>query len=1098
MPDQETRIRLLAVDDTANALKSASQNFYKLSSQLGKTYEGFRTGAEDAGKVADQTAKKASGGFAEIFRSSGKAKQGFLDVGEAAATLGTKSSGAFKVVSGAIESGNAALLSMAGRYMGVAAAVEIARRAFMGFANIDDRMRIMQNQAGATREEIEATTKALQDLAVKTATPIENLIEGFDQLREGAGLSLEETEKIFPKVAMAAKAMGTSVEALGSTTGSMMRNMNVAAEDVGKALDSVTKGVFDLRLNAEQLTANAPKLSEAMSDWGYAGADGVARMTAFLGSLQKVTGDTGKSAMGLARLFENMGDPAISQALGKTPEGLRKTLRQAQKEGKDVLGVFVNMIASSKNRDSILEKFSARERSYIRQLIKDRKEMGQTIEDQKNAEGTAGKGFENRMEGARQSVDKMIQSLSTLSEEFGALLHSMGATTVIKGAIDAVKQLREEIRIAKEYWDYLFNKGKKPPEVPQNMREWSDFTFGPASAGGIGGWVGGKAPFKDRFEGERKEWFSPGGIGGSVWKGQGADPVVADAMRKRAEQIARERGLNPEVQVQPSTGPAPTVTPAQPSKPVTQAPVVAPQQAAEDAQRAKLQAELERKAQERLKQLTDETEAATDALKKMSLELPEAQARIINASLTGMGAQTGIIRASLTDGGGGGMRFAALGDGGLAGGGGVDNTPIGRAARGLPPGGGGGGIEGTQVAPPGQEGQYRPQYKLGDADLSDAVVNTVAGEALRSNQSTDAVINTMMNRLGTKAYGPSGNLAQVARAPGQFAGYQQASPERAAQIRERIKAIAAGTVPDETKGANEFRAGGYSGPWGQEHRDAPVIGGNRFAYNPKSGKGAYAPYAVPKESTTPSAETQGPTPPAAAETPGGGGPAAAVDKAMSIKGAHEGRQRALISEYLRTGGVGMDPKVVPWCAAFVNSSLQQAGIKGTGSQSAASFKGWGEAATGPVQKGDVIVGKGSGPSGYHVGMATGRVDPKTGKIEVISGNTADSVTTRWEDPRSSIARRATAEAQGRAARAAPPSTPSPPVARGPRAGSEASTRAPETPAAPPAAPTEERQINVNYKVNDSHMQFARGSMERQFDSESRRSRWNSYADTGYA
>ena len=146
------------------------------------------------------------------------------------------------------------------------------------------------------------------------------------------------------------------------------------------------------------------------------------------------------------------------------------------------------------------------------------------------------------------------------------------------------------------------------------------------------------------------------------------------------------------------------------------------------------------------------------------------------------------------------------------------------------------------AVPDGTPGQYRPAYKLSDADLSDDVVNIINGEATSSKLSTDAVINNMFNRLGTKAYGPSSDLRKVATAPGQYAGKARASASRAAFIRARIRAIASGAVPDVTNGSNEYRAGWYNGPCGRKHADSPVIGGNRFAYNPKVAPGPYAPY----------------------------------------------------------------------------------------------------------------------------------------------------------------------------------------------------------------------------------------------------------------
>ncbi len=163
------------------------------------------------------------------------------------------------------------------------------------------------------------------------------------------------------------------------------------------------------------------------------------------------------------------------------------------------------------------------------------------------------------------------------------------------------------------------------------------------------------------------------------------------------------------------------------------------------------------------------------------------------------------------------------------------------------------GSRSSGLAPPGPPGTYRPQYSLSAADTSDAVINTIAGEArMKDPSSVDAVINNMFNRLGTKWGGVANdNLQAVARAPGQYEGYRKATPQEAELIRNRIQEIAKGGVPDNTKGANTFRASGYGGmgsPWYRNYGQyGEVVGGNRFAYDPSMPNGPYAPYDKPKE-----------------------------------------------------------------------------------------------------------------------------------------------------------------------------------------------------------------------------------------------------------
>ena len=134
--------------------------------------------------------------------------------------------------------------------------------------------------------------------------------------------------------------------------------------------------------------------------------------------------------------------------------------------------------------------------------------------------------------------------------------------------------------------------------------------------------------------------------------------------------------------------------------------------------------------------------------------------------------------------------------------------------------------------------QYRPEYKLGDDDLSDAVINTIAGEALANNQeSIDAVINNMMNRVGTQGWE---NLRQVARAPSQYEGYRVASAAEKKNIQDRIRAIASGEVEDKTKGSDVFRANWYLQGEGKgktfyrmaQSQGYNNVGGNVFANDP--------------------------------------------------------------------------------------------------------------------------------------------------------------------------------------------------------------------------------------------------------------------------
>jgi hypothetical protein len=171
------------------------------------------------------------------------------------------------------------------------------------------------------------------------------------------------------------------------------------------------------------------------------------------------------------------------------------------------------------------------------------------------------------------------------------------------------------------------------------------------------------------------------------------------------------------------------------------------------------------------------------------------------------------------------------------------------------------GMTDEEVAKKAGTGKFRPEYKLTSADLSDDVLNTIAGEArMKDPASVDAVINSMFNRVGAKGYGPSANLQQVARAPGQYKGYRKATEKEKAMLRERIQAVADGNVEDTTKGADQYRATSYmegAGAGKTASRTATEqgsqdLGGNTFFKSKNAQTGPYAAYATTGKEPPPS------------------------------------------------------------------------------------------------------------------------------------------------------------------------------------------------------------------------------------------------------
>lgn len=103
-----------------------------------------------------------------------------------------------------------------------------------------------------------------------------------------------------------------------------------------------------------------------------------------------------------------------------------------------------------------------------------------------------------------------------------------------------------------------------------------------------------------------------------------------------------------------------------------------------------------------------------------------------------------------------------------------------------------------------------------------------------------------------------------------------------------------------------------------------------------------------------------------------------------------GKTDAMISDFLRTGGQNLDPQQLAWCAAFVNSSLKQAGLPDSGSNMARSLLNVGAPTSAP-QKGDLAVFWRGSPNGTlgHVGFFDSQLP--NGRIRILGGNQDDAV-----------------------------------------------------------------------------------------------------------
>jgi len=102
-----------------------------------------------------------------------------------------------------------------------------------------------------------------------------------------------------------------------------------------------------------------------------------------------------------------------------------------------------------------------------------------------------------------------------------------------------------------------------------------------------------------------------------------------------------------------------------------------------------------------------------------------------------------------------------------------------------------------------------------------------------------------------------------------------------------------------------------------------------------------------------------------------------------------GHSNPRVDEYLRTVGLGDDETA--WCSAFVNWSVTQAGIPGTGRANARSWLHWGEAIVDCRLGAVAVFSRGSSSWKGHVSFYVG---DNGGNLLCLGGNQSNAVCVR--------------------------------------------------------------------------------------------------------
>jgi hypothetical protein len=1148
MPDKETTIRITGEDNTSKAVNSAKANFSNMAKSVQKDYEQLDNGlmlnlralrhrATETHKSYDKlykVAKEAALGqrdFVEKIKEGGKAAD---EAGKKTEKAGKKGTGAFKEFYKHLSPTNRALADMAMKALKVGTAMELMRRGFSEWAEVDNQLRLVQNSTGATRVEVDDLAESLRNVGNVTGDSFDKSISAFNTLRESAQLTNEQTKKILPDLALAAKGMGAPLESVARAVGTIRRNFKIGLEDVPSIYEGMSYATEKLGVDVSKIGPEIAQVTEMMSALGYEGRDANDRLLAYVGTLNQATGDTTQSMALLSRMLGNMGNEQMAKALGFADA---RQFKEDLEASGDVIGRMVRLMSEATDQYAVREALGIREIGAWNKLKSVMGSMEGNVRGVHNATGALAKGL-NITEGPLVSLQRLKNTVDDLTVSLGHMFDALGANAALKWFIDRMEEAVRGAERLVSLINWALPGGKRPDWVKSPKEMWYTLnaykdergnpitTYAEAEAGADVEEDKRKYDAKRKAKEDKKEEEDNLKDDARHYNAKANEyirirrdrptlrpiaPDIPESVKKKYPNLkpgevtpdtepsgTSSVGGTTTIQTGPATG-APTGSPRPDDGLGLDPDLVHPSSYSPDIMETphgrRLNASMGR---------------AAATLASVSNNIPGEKGAAIRNGLIHLASFNPAIDSGLRrqkagrDEGTGPQQYGGamdarylkaayhpsgdtFGDGGGGGGGGGGGAPSG--------GGGGGGGGGDTYSPvertPRSERQSPYTGTTGGAggELSRSAYDSmfkgtpladqydkVVAEAKKNNVPPSVMAAIMAHETGKG----TSNMLKTKNNP---AGLMD--PKTGHQTAQSFATIGEGIESaGRTIGKQYGIAGGDIGKMGTKY--APV-GAKNDPHGLNSGWAAgvnryNTALAVPGTggggtgATGPMAET-------------GRVPQNVMDQARAL--ALQGGNSADVQAFMRSKGY---PKAGAWCGEFTASVVKQGG--GVPPRDAAVASNWLKWGTHvdpkDVQEGDVMVRTRSRYGGQAVPGQTGSHVALVGKVgatsvQRVGGNQRKGIVDQDRYSGEYEYRRGIkTQAPATAAAPAPEPAPEPaPSARAP---------APDERAELPR----EHNVAVNLKVNDTHVQFARTTLRRQADREVREARWNSYSDIGAA
>ncbi|NTF87493.1 phage tail tape measure protein [Agrobacterium rhizogenes] len=232
--------------------------------------------------------------------------------------------------------------AVAARYAAPTVLAYGAKRALTDFAAVNREMNRIGITAGASVAETDAAFSKLQEMAKKTALPIDGAISALDTL-VASGLSLKEAMDFLPSVLATAQASGAATTDIANTALKASSALKIQAGDMQHAFDIMVTGGKAGQFELKDMAAYLPNLANLFASLGYKGEGGLKRLVAILQTVREDTGNASDAATYAENVFIKMNSRETIGNFKKFGIDLNAEMAKAKKNGEDVIDAFVRL-----------------------------------------------------------------------------------------------------------------------------------------------------------------------------------------------------------------------------------------------------------------------------------------------------------------------------------------------------------------------------------------------------------------------------------------------------------------------------------------------------------------------------------------------------------------------------------------------------------------------------------------------------------------------------------------------------------------------------------------------------------------------------------